>query len=108
MAGELVKLYLPLPIAPHRWHYRLNHRSHYRVKHPPTPTRVCGKNCLPGNRSLVPKRLGTADLRGLFKHLPEFLIQVGLRWSPGICISNKFLNAAGGGASLTTLRDPLL
>ena len=28
--------------------------------HPPQPS-VCGKNCLPWNPSLVPKRLGTAD-----------------------------------------------
>ena len=39
--------------APHRWHYHLNHPSH---------THRPWKNCLPRNRSLVPKRLGTAAL----------------------------------------------
>ena len=34
------------------------HRLHYRLNHPPNPRPW--KNCLPGNWSLVPKRLGTA------------------------------------------------
>ena len=47
-AGERAKLHL----LPHPWHYHWNH--------PPSPRPW--KNCLPQNRSLVPKRLGTAVL----------------------------------------------
>ena len=54
--GERVKLHLPLPIAPHRSHYRLN-------KLDATPRPGPWKNCLPRNRSLVPKRLGTAGVQ---------------------------------------------
>ena len=50
-AGQRARLHLPLPIAPRG--------SHYHLSHPRPPTRRW-KNCLPGNRSLVPKRLGTA------------------------------------------------
>ena len=53
--AELAKLHLPLPIAPHWSHYRLNHI-------PPSSHPVCGKNCLPQNQSLVPKRLRTTAL----------------------------------------------
>ena len=60
VAGERVKLYLLLPIGPHRSNYHLNHHSH------PLPTHAhphCPwKNCLPQNWSLLPKRLGTAAL----------------------------------------------
>ena len=49
--SEQAKLYLPLPSTPHRSHYHLTH----------TPAKS-GENCLPQNRSLVPKRLATADL----------------------------------------------
>ena len=44
---------LSLPVAPHHLHYCLNH----------PPNRGPWKNCLPRNRSLVPKRLGTAATR---------------------------------------------
>ena len=57
-AGAWVKLHLQLPIAPHRLHYRLSHL-------PPARPRPW-KDCLPQNRSLVPKRLGTAVLRYSF------------------------------------------
>ena len=40
--------------------YAAPHRSHYRVNHPLFPGPW--KNCLPWNRSLVPKRLGTAAI----------------------------------------------
>ena len=53
-AGEQAKLPLPLPIDPHHSHYRLNH---------PTPPSPPWKKCLPSNRPLVPKRLGTAALQ---------------------------------------------
>lgn len=43
---EREKLHLLLPITPHRSHYSMNHPSHP----------------LPGNRTLVPKRLGIAKL----------------------------------------------
>ena len=39
-----------------------SHRLHYCLNHPPTPHPRLWKNCLPRNRSLVPKRLGTAAL----------------------------------------------
>ena len=39
------------------------HRSHYRLNHPPQPHPW--KTCLPQNRSLVPKRLGTAGLEDI-------------------------------------------
>ena len=53
VSSERAKLHL---LPPHRWHYCLNH--------PPTspPHRRPWTNCLPRNRSLVPKRLGTAGL----------------------------------------------
>ena len=54
-AGERVKLHLPLPIALHLSHYRLHHCP---SMHPPH----LWKNCLPWNRSLMPKSLGTTDL----------------------------------------------
>ena len=42
------------------------HRSHYRLNHPPcTPRHSPWKNCLPRNRSLVSKRLGTAAVEGV-------------------------------------------
>ena len=50
--GGWVTLHLPLPIAGvTAW-----------TPHPPSPS--LWKNCLPQNRSLVPKRLGTTGLRG--------------------------------------------
>ena len=59
-AIEGAKLHRPLTIAPHRSHYRLNHPC----PRPPPPTSL-GKNCLPRNPSLVPKRLGTAAVDNL-------------------------------------------
>ena len=44
-------------VAPHRSHYRLNHH------HPCPPPPRLWKNCLPRNRSLMPKMLGTTDLK---------------------------------------------
>ena len=53
--------------APHRSHFHLNappDLPHYCLNHsPPLPSPQ--KNCLPRNRSLVPKRLGTAALKSL-------------------------------------------
>lgn len=47
------KVHLLLPIAPHELYCHLNHCFHYCLNHPlPLLHR---KNCLPGNRSLVPK-----------------------------------------------------
>ena len=43
-----------LPVPPRRSHHHLNH--------PPSLTPGPWKNCLPWNRSLVPKRLGTDEL----------------------------------------------
>ena len=40
------------------------HCSHYCLNHPSNPSGLW-KNCLPRSRSLVPKRLGTAELRTL-------------------------------------------
>ena len=60
-AGDRVKLHLPLPIAPHRSHYGLNHSPDA-----PDPR----KNHLPQDRSLVPKRLGTTALDLLIHGLP--------------------------------------
>ena len=67
-----------------------NHRNEVHNKcnglespwnHPPQPP-VCGRNCLPWNPSLVPKRLGTADERNdghnkkyMFGPYPQFLTQ---------------------------------
>ena len=45
-----MKLHLLLPIAPHH--------SHYPVNSPPTPPHRPWKNCLPQNRSPVPKKVG--------------------------------------------------
>ena len=44
-----------LPITPHHSHYHLNRRLS-----PPSTACHWWKNCLPRNRSLVPKSLGTA------------------------------------------------
>ena len=47
--------------VPHRSRYHLNHPT---IPHPhPHPAPGPWKNCLPRNWSLVPKRLGTTDLR---------------------------------------------
>ena len=56
------------------------------LNHPettPTPPPSLGKNCLPWNLSLVPKRMGTADLF-IQKTVPEHLLcptpWTGFRW----------------------------
>ena len=70
------KCHLPLPIAPHRSHYCLNH--------PPSPW----ENCLPRNRSLVPKRLGSAALEqscGDGKHVDQWRQKVGVLISCCCC-----------------------
>ena len=55
VAGELVKLRLPLLIAPHHSHYQMNHPT---IARPPSQWKIC----FPQNWFLVPKMLGTADL----------------------------------------------
>ena len=56
VAGERVKLHLPLPIAPRR--------SPSLTLPPETsPLQTPRKNCLPWNGFLVPKRLGTAVVK---------------------------------------------
>ena len=39
------------------------HGSHYRLNYTPAPAPGLWKKCLPRNRSLEPKRLGTAALK---------------------------------------------
>ena len=77
-----------LPIAPHGWHYRLNH---------PRPPPRTWKNCLPRNRSLVPKRLGTAGL-----------VDGGAYTSEARSWSNSPPRAADGGEGGRTWRQSLL
>ena len=70
------------------------HCSHYRLNHPPNP--CPWKNCLPQNRSLVPKRLGTAGLEVTYLNMikaiynkPTANITMVKSWKPSCKIQEQ-------------------
>ena len=77
-SGQAAKLHLPLPIA------RI---TAWTIPPNPLP-RLPWKNYLPRNQSLVPKRLGTAELDYIFfagrESIPYLFSSQFLAWLPGI------------------------